>query len=136
MNYKTTLFRNIFLAVFVLCMGLILCPNDTAAFSLKSSEIDRIVHSETNYKINTIFMEVNQKEAYVLAGEMTFYLMDFKAGDKHYRTVFVDERGEISYAPSVKNSQWRGKRVIIKGYKLDNGHIVAESIEKVTNRHK
>ena len=135
MNCKT-IFRNIFLAVFILCMGQILCPNNTAAFSLKSSEIDRIVHSGTDYKINTIFMEVNQKEAYVAAGERVMYLMDFKAGGKHYRTVFVNEQGDISYAASVKNSEWRGKRVIIKGYKLDSGDIVAESIEKVTSRHK
>ena len=134
MNCKT-IFRTLHLAVFVLCIGLILCPKETAAFSLKSSEIDRIVHSGTDYKINTIFMEVNQKKGYVAAGERMMYLMDFKAGDKHYRTVFINEKGE-SYADSVKNSQWRGKRVIIKGYKLDSGDIVAESIEKVTNRLK
>lgn len=135
MNRKT-IFRNILLAVFVLCMGLILCPNDTAAFSLKSSEIDRIVHAEPDFKMNTLFMEVNQKEGYVFAGEITIYLMDFKAGDKHYQTVFKNERGSISYAASVKNSQWRGKRVLIKGYKLGSGDIVAESIEKIADRHK
>lgn len=131
-----TIFRNIFLAVFVLVMGLILCPNNTAAFSLKSSQIDLIVHSKTNFKINTVFMDIDQNNGYVLAGEMTFYLMDFKAGDKDYKTVFINERGGKSYAGSVKNSQWKGKRVIIKGYKLGSGDIVAESIEKVTNRHK
>jgi hypothetical protein len=135
MNCKT-IFRNLHLAVFVLCMGLILCPNDTAAFSLKSSDIDRIVHSGADYKINTIFMEVYQKKGYVTAGERVMYLMDFKAGGKHYRTVFINEKGDISYAASVKNSQWEGKRVIIKGYKLDSGDVVAESIEKVTNHHK
>jgi len=135
MNCKT-IFRNLHLAVFVLCMGLILCPKDTAAFSLKSSDIDRIVHSGTDYQINTLFMEINQKEAYVVVGEITIYLMDFKAGGKHYRTVFVDDRGDTSYVASVKASQWKGKRVIVKGYKLDSGNIVAESIEKVTNRHK
>jgi len=135
MNCKT-IFRNILLAVFVLCMGLILCPNDTAAFLLKSSEIDRIVHSEPNFKINTLFMEVNQKKAYVSAGEIVMYLMDFKAGGKHYRTAFVNERGDISYAASVKNSQWTGKRVVVKGYKLDSGDIVAESIQKIADRHK
>ena len=135
MNCKT-IFRNLHLAGFVLCIGLILCPKETAAFSLKSSEIDRIVHSGTNYQINTIFMEVNQKEGYVAAGERMMYLMDFKAGGKQYRTVFINEKGDISYAAFVKNSQWEGKRVIIKGYKLDSGDIVAESIEKVLNRHK
>ena len=131
-----TIFRNIFLAVFVLCMGLILCPKDTAAFSLKRSEIDRIVHSEPGYEINTIFMEIDQKKGYVLAGEIMFYLMDFKAGDKDYKTVFINERGGKSYADSVENSQWKGKRVIIKGYKLGSRVIVAESIKKVVDRYK
>jgi hypothetical protein len=135
MNCKT-IFKNILLAVFVLCVWLILCPKDTAAFSLKNSEIDRVVNSDTDYKINTLFMEINQKKGYVVVGEIMIYLMDFKAGDKHYRTVFVDEQGDTSYASSVKASQWEGKRVIVKGYKLSSGDIVAESIQKVTNRHK
>jgi hypothetical protein len=135
MNRKTR-HRNIFLVVFILCTGLILCPNDLAAFSLKGSEIDRIVHSETNFEMNTVFMEINQKKAYVVAGEIMMYLMDFKAGGKHYRTVFKNERGDTSYADSVKASQWEGKRVLIKGYKLGSGDIVAESIEKVAARLK
>ncbi len=135
MNCKT-IFKNILLAVFVLCVGLILCPKDAAAFSLKNSEIDHVVNSETDYKINTLFMEINQKKGYVVVGEIMIYLMDFKTGGNHYRTVFVDERGDTSYASSVKASQWEGKRVIVKGYKLSSGDIVAESIEKVATRHK
>jgi hypothetical protein len=135
MNCKT-IFRILHLAVFVLCMGLILCPKDTAAFSLKSSDIDRIVHSGTDYQINTIFMEVNQKKGYVTAGERVMYLMDFKAGDKHYKTVFKNERGDTSYADNVKSTQWKGKRVLIKGYKLATGNIVAESIEKIADHFK
>ena len=131
-----TIFKNILLAVFVLCMGLILCPNDTAAFSVKSSEMDHIVKSETNYKLNSIFMEVNQKKGHVVVGEIMIYLMDFKTGGKHYRTSFVNERGNTSYVDSVKASQWEGKRTIVKGYKLSSGDIVAETIEKVKPRHK
>jgi hypothetical protein len=135
MNRKTK-FGKIFLAVFVLGMGLMLCPNNTAAFSLKSSDIDQIVHSETNYKINTIFMEINQKKAYVVVGEIVIHLIDFKSDGKHYKTAFVNERGDISYAASVKASQWEGKRVLVKGYKLGSGDIVAQSIERVKPRHK
>jgi hypothetical protein len=131
-----TIFRNIFSAILVLIMGLMLCPNNTAAFSLKPSQIDIIVHSETNFKINTVFMDIDQNNGYVLAGEMTFYLMDFKARDKNYKTVFINERGGKSYADSVKNSQWKGERVIIKGYKLGSRVIVAESIKKVADRYK
>jgi hypothetical protein len=81
-------------------------------------------------------MEIDQIKGYVLAGEMTFYLMDFKARDKDYKTVFINERGGKSFADSVKNSQWKGKRVIIKGYKLGSRVIVAESIKKVADRYK
>jgi hypothetical protein len=117
-------------------MGLILHPDNSAAFSLKSSDIDQIVHSETNFTLNALVMEVNLKKAYVIVGEITIHFMDFKAGGKHYRTAFVNERGDTSYADSVKASQWEEKRVIVKGYKLGSGDIVAESIERVASRHK
>ena len=132
MNRKT-IFRNILLAVFVLCMGLILCPNDTAAFSLKSSEIDRIVHAEPDFKMNTLFMEVNQKEGYVFAGEITIYLMDFKAGDKHYQTVFKNERADIICCICEEFPMERKKS---SHKRLWSGDIVAESIEKIADRHK
>ena len=132
----TKIFRDLLSAFFILGMGLISYPNDAAAFSLKSSEIDRIVHSETDFKINALVMEVNLKKAYIIVGEITIYFMDFKTGGKHYRTAFVDERGDTSYADSVKASQWDGKRVLVKGYKPGSGDIVAESIEKIPTRHK
>jgi hypothetical protein len=135
MNCKT-IFRNILLAFFVLFTGLILYPNDTAAFSLKRSDIDHIVKSETDFKINALVMEVNLRKAYIIVGEITIYFMDFKAGGKHYRTAFVNENGDISYAASMRVSQWEEKRVLVKGYKLPSGDIVAESIEKIAASHK
>jgi hypothetical protein len=127
----TKIFKNLLLAFLILGMGLILNPDDTAAFSLKRSEIDRIVHSETDFKINALVMEVNLKKAYIIVGEITIYFMDFKTGGKQYRTAFVNERGDTSYAASVRASKWEEKRVIVKGYKLGSGDIVAESIEKM-----
>jgi hypothetical protein len=135
MNPKTK-FGKIFLAVFVLGMGLMLCPNDSKAFSLKSSEIDQIVHSKPNYTLNALVMEVHLNKAYLVIAEKKIYVMDFEAGDKHYKTTFVDEHGDISYAASVKASQWEEKRVLVKAYRLPGGNIVAESIEKIPTRHK
>jgi len=132
----TKIFSKLLSVFFILGMGLILCPNDTAAFSLKSSDIDHIVHSETDFKINALVMEANLKKAYIIVGEKKIYVMDFEAGDKHYKTTFVDEHGDISYAASVKASQWKGKRVLVKCYRLPGGNIVAESIEKIPTRHK
>jgi hypothetical protein len=48
----------------------------------------------------------------------------------------VNMEGEISYAASVHTAQWVGKRVLVKGYRLDNGKIVAESIKRVELRRK
>ena len=135
MNCKT-IFKYILLTVFVSSMGLMLCPNSTAAFSLKSADIDHIVHSKTDYKINSIFMEIYPRKGYVVVGEIAMYLMDFASGGKDYRTVFVNENGETSYAASVKASKWVRKRVLVKGYRLDSGNIVVQSIQKVKLRHK
>ena len=135
MNCKI-IFKNILLAVFVLGMGLVLCPNNTAAFSLNNAQIDHIVHSEANYKINTIFMELHQKKGYVIVGEEVFYLMDFRSENKQYKTTFVNKQGVESYADSLKPSEWARKEVILKGYRLDNGKMVAESIKRVELSHK
>ena len=133
----TKIFKNLLSALFILAMGMNLYPSDVAAFSLKRSDIDHIVHSEeTDFKINALVMEVNLKKAYFVVGEITIYFMDFKTGEKHFRTAFVNERGDTSYADSVKPSQWDEKRVVVKGYKLPSGDIVAESIEKVSTRKK
>jgi hypothetical protein len=135
MNPKTK-FGKLFLAVLVLGLGLMLCPHNTAAFTLTSADVDQITHSDTNFNINSIFMEMHRKKAYVVVGEKTIYLIDFKAGDKHYKTVFVNEQGDTSYAASVTAADWVGKRALVKGYKLNSGKIVAESIERVELRHK
>ena len=81
-------------------------------------------------------MEVHLNKAYLVIAEKKIYVMDFEAGDKHYKTTFVDEHGDISYAASVKASQWEEKRVLVKAYRLPGGNIVAESIEKIPTRHK
>lgn len=135
MNQKTK-FANIFLAVFVLGMSLMLCPSSTVAFSLKSADVDQIVHSEPNYKINSLFVEIHPIKGYVVVGEIVMYLMDFKVGEKHYRTTFINKRGDTSYADSVEAFRWEGKRVLLKGYRLGNGKIIAESIKRVERRRK
>ncbi len=129
-------FGKIFLAVVVLGMGLMLWPNNSRAFSLKSSEIDQIVHSKPNYTLNALVMEVHLDKEYLVIAEKKIYVMDFETGGKHYKTTFIDEHGDISYAAFVKASQWEKKRVIVKAYRLPGGNIVAESIQRIGGRHK
>jgi hypothetical protein len=126
-------FGKIFLAVFVLGMGLTLCPNNTTAFSLGGSDVDQIVHSGANFTLNALVMQVNLEKAYLVVGEKRINLMDFKEGGKQYKTAFVNEKGEISYAASVRAPEWQGKRVLVTGYKLEGGNIFAQSIRRVAS---
>jgi len=129
MNYKN-LFKNIFLFVFVLGLGLILCPNPTAAFLKKGVDFDRMEPIE----INAVIHDINVTENYLIVGEQKVYLIEFKLGSDEYRSAFVDERGDTSYITSFLGSKWKGKRVLVRGFKLGNGDVVAGTIKKIRSR--
>jgi hypothetical protein len=126
MNYKN-LFKNIFLFFFVLGLGLMLCPNPTAAFSKKGIDFDRMKPIE----INAVIHGINLEAKYLIVGEQKVYLIEFKLGSDEYRSAFVDERGDTSYITSLITSRWKGTRVLVRGFKLDNGDIVAGTIKKI-----
>jgi hypothetical protein len=129
MNY-TNLFRNILLFFFVLGLGLMLCPNNAAAFSKKGIDFDRMKPIE----INAVIQDINVNKKYLIVGEQKVYLIEFKLGSDEYRSAFVDERGDTSYITSLRASKWRGKRVLVRGFKLTNGEIVAGTIKKIRSR--
>jgi len=129
MNYKN-LFKNIFLFFFVLGLGLILCTNPAAAFSKKGIDFDRMEPIE----INAVIHDINVIENYLIVGEQKVYLIEFKLGSDEYRSAFVDESGDTSYITSFIASKWKGKRVLVRGFKLTNGDIVAGTIKKIRSR--
>ena len=129
MNYKN-LFKNIFLFFLVLGLGLILCTNPTAAFSKKGINFDSLKPIE----INAVVHDINLKEKYLIVGEQKVYLVEFKLGSDEYQSVFVDERGDTSNITSLISSRWRGRRVLVRGFKLDNGDIVAGTIKRIRSR--
>jgi hypothetical protein len=129
MNY-TNLFRNIVLFFFVLGLGLMSYPNQSAAFSKKRIDFDVMKPIEINAVIN----DINMKDQYLIVGEQKVYLIEFKLGSDEYRSAFVDERGDTSYITSLSASKWKGKRVLMRGFKLDNGDIVAGTIKKIRSR--
>ena len=129
MNYKN-LFKNIFLFFLVLGLGLILSTNPTAAFSKKGINFDSLKPIE----INAVVHDINLKEKYLIVGEQKVYLVEFKLGSDEYQSVFVDERGDTSDITSLVSSRWRGKRVLVRGFKLDNGDIVAGTIKRIRSR--
>lgn len=129
MSYKN-LFRSIVLFFYVLGLGLMLYPDNAAAFSKKRVDFDRM----EPIKINAVIHEINVKEKYLIVGEKKVYLVEFKLGSDEYRSAFVDERDGTSYITSLITSRWKGKRVIVKGFKLDNGDIVAGTIKRIRSK--
>ena len=126
MNY-TNLFRKIVLSFFVLGLGLMSYPNNTAAFSKNRIDFDSI----KPIKINAVIYDINVKEKYLIVGEQKVFLIEFKLGSDEYWSAFVDKRGDTSDITSLRASEWKGKRVIVKGFKLKNGDIVAGSIKRI-----
>jgi len=129
MNY-TNIVRNIALFFFVLGLGLILYPDNAAAFSEKGIDFDRMKPIE----INSVIHDINVNKKFLIVGEQKVYLVEFKLGGDEYRSVFVNERGDASYITSLITSRWKGKRVIVRGFKLDNGDIVAGTIKRIRSK--
>jgi len=129
MNYKI-LFKNICLFFFVLGLGLMLYPDNATAFSKKGIDFDRMEPIE----INAVIQDINVNKKYLIVGEQKVYLIEFKLGSDDYRSAFVNERGDKSYINSLITSRWKGKRVLVRGFKLDNGDIVAGTIKRIRSR--
>jgi hypothetical protein len=123
----TNLSKSIVLFFFVLGLGLMMYSDNAAAFSKKRVDFDRM----EPVKINAVIHDINVKEKYLIVGEQKVYLVEFKLGSDEYQSAFVDERGGTSYITSLITSRWKGKRVLVKGFKLDNGDVVAGTIKRI-----
>ncbi len=131
MNYTNIFTKTLFIWI-AIGMGVLLHPNDSAASSTKSINFDRM----EPFVINAVISEINLKEAYLIVGEKKVYPIEFKLGDKQYKTAFVNQRGNASYITSLRTSLWLGERVLVKGFKLSNGDIIAGIIKKISSGHR
>jgi hypothetical protein len=107
-----------------------LYPDNAAAFSKKGIDFDRMEPIE----INAVIQDINVNKKYLIVGEQKVYLIEFKLGSDDYRSAFVNERGDKSDIDSLITSRWKGKRVLVRGFKLDNGDIVAGTIKRIRSR--
>ena len=82
-------------------------------------------------EIKAVISEINLREAYLIVGENKIFLIEFKVGSERYRTAFVNQRGNTSYINSLRPSLWLGKTVLVRGFKLSNGDIIAGAIKKI-----
>jgi hypothetical protein len=123
-------FRNIILFFLFLGLGLMFYPANSAAFSKKRLNFDRM----EPFEINSVVQEININGNYLIVGEKKIYLIEFKFGNDKYRSAFVDQMGDKSDITALRTTQWKGKRVLVKGFKLANGDIVAGIIKMLPRR--
>jgi len=121
----TNLLKNIFLFFLFLGLGLMFYPDNTAASSKKLLKFDRIEPVE----INAVVQDINIDGKYLIVGEKKIYLIEFMLGNDKYRSAFVDNMGDTSDITALRTSLWEGKRVLVRGFKLANGDIVAGIIK-------
>ena len=131
MNNTNLLTKTLFLWI-AIGMVVLLHPNDAFASSTKSINFDRV----EPFVINAVISEINLQEAYLIVGEKKVFPIEFKLGGKHYQTAFVNQRGNTSYITSLRASLWLGERVLVKGFKLANGDIIAGIIKKISSGHR
>ena len=131
MNNLNVFTKTLFLLI-AMGIGLLFYPNDTAAFSTKSIDID----SMEFFEINAVISEINKKEAYLIVGERKVYSIEFKMGSTQYKTAFENQRGSISDITSLRTSLWQGKRVLVTGLELANGDIIGGIIKMMPSDRK
>jgi hypothetical protein len=103
------------------------CLDHPAAASTESIDFDGLEPVE----LNSVISEINRQEAYLIVGEKKVFLIEFKVGGKNYMTAFINERGGTSYINSLRTILWKGQRVLVRGFKLNNGDILAGIIKMI-----
>jgi hypothetical protein len=131
MNYTKIFTKTVFLLIVMGICGFSY-PGHTAAASTKSINFDSLEPVE----LNSVISEINRKEAYLIVGEKKILLIEFKVGDKKYMTAFVNERGNTVYITSLPTILWMGQRVLVRGFKIDNGDILAGIIKMIPSGGK
>lgn len=127
MNYTNVFTKTLFLLI-VTGLCVFFYPDNTAAISRGSMGFDM-----EPFEIKAVISEINLREAYLVVGENKIFLIEFKVGSKQYRTAFVNQRGNTSYITSLRPSLWLGERVLVRGFKLANGDIIAGAIKKISS---
>jgi len=125
MNNTNVFTKTLFLLI-VTGLCVFFYPDNTDAISKRSMGFDM-----KPVEIKAVISEINLREAYLIVGENKIFLIEFKVGSERYRTAFVNQRGNTSYINSLRPSLWLGKTVLVRGFKLSNGDIIAGAIKKI-----
>jgi len=76
------------------------------------------------FQIQCTIMEVHPEASYLIVGEKRIELVDFLKGNKRYRTILKNSKGETIPFNSFRKGQW----VFVRGFRLSDGRIAAREI--------
>jgi len=127
--YYTGIFRKTLLLWVVIGICGLLYPAHAGAFSGKNIFPQGVEPFELYGKI----MEVNIHKAYLIVAEKRINV-GFKIGDQLYNTTFLDAEGK----PITLSSFRKGQRVLVQGFTLPDGAMVAGRVQKLLpgQKHK
>ncbi len=126
--YKKTNKKVFLLGMLMAVMLGFFYPNHSAAVPGLTIDPDAVEEVE----INALIMEVNTIKSYMIVAEKRFDITEFKKEGKTYKTSLLDKKGNAVQLNAFKE----GQRVLVRGFKLNDGVTVAWSIQEVSASEK
>jgi len=84
------------------------------------------------FTLQTTVMKVHPQNKYLIAGEKTIELVDFRKGNKQFRTMVKSSSGSDITLAFLK----RGQKIFIRGFELPDGTIQAREIYQLPDSVK
>ena len=122
MNYYKKIINKALLGILMAVMLGIFIPNHSEAVSVLTIDPDDV----KDFEIKALVMEVNVIKSYMIVAEDKIDISEFKIGDKAYKTSLLDKAGNAVQLNDFK----KGQRVLVRGFELPGGAIVAEIIQE------
>ena len=79
------------------------------------------------FEARALIMDVNRKNAQLVAAEQIIYVVDLNFGDQHLITELTDPEGNHLDFGAFRQGQW----VYVKGFKHIDGGVVASLVQRI-----
>ena len=90
------------------------------------SENFQISKEQTPIEIESIVMAINLEQSFIIVAEKMIHIMTFVVGNQKHKTMLLNKGGGKTKLVTFK----KGKRVVVKGYLMENNEIMALSVQK------
>lgn len=112
-------------------LALVVCTLVLPGFALAQfAEIGELEREGDYFELQCSVMEVHPD--YLVVCEQTIQLVDFRQGGQRYKTMLRDHRGNSLSFRAFGQNNW----VFIRGFKLENGQILAREIYRLPRHVK